>query len=203
LTVRSFEIGQSITDDPFPRPPISNFGVFETGPNFPNRYEAQPTQNMTRPNPDFPRVVTRIQTTTISDFLLPQEHVNKAEFKCPMEGCIKYYRRKGDLKYHIMEKHCARDDLLDRVSYPKSSREGKNFPCPIGSCKCGYVHRRDLRRHIIRKHPMESKNLDTSLLTYEIIDQNRDLKSSSEAELPMEGLIAPSERTFDVSSFFG
>jgi hypothetical protein len=72
--------------------------------------------------------------------------------ECPVVNCGKRYRRKGDLKYHITNKHPQHAQLAEVISRAKSEKDGKDFPCPIPDCKCGFKWHRDLKRHMKGKH---------------------------------------------------
>jgi hypothetical protein len=73
-------------------------------------------------------------------------------FSCPVPNCHKIYARKGDLKYHVLNKHPQYSYLSTEIARPKSEKEGKEFPCPVAWCNCGYRWQRDLRRHYKAKH---------------------------------------------------
>jgi hypothetical protein len=73
-------------------------------------------------------------------------------WKCPVEGCGKTYRFKGDLKYHAQHKHMELPDLPAQISRPRSDKVGKEYPCPWQSCASGFKWERDLKRHIKVKH---------------------------------------------------
>jgi len=72
-------------------------------------------------------------------------------YLCPVEDCGHRYRRKGDLKTHVLKRHHDRD-LAAIISKPRSTKEGKTFPCPVDNCKSGYSRNRELLRHFRLKH---------------------------------------------------
>jgi hypothetical protein len=87
--------------------------------------------------------------------------------KCPVENCTKSYRRKGDLKFHVIRKHPNYTALPGLISKPKSDKSGKSYPCPIPWCKCGYKWPRDLQRHIESKHKDEDIPADVNEIKVE------------------------------------
>jgi hypothetical protein len=89
---------------------------------------------------------------------------------CPIPQCNKSYRRKGDLKFHVIHKHPNFATLPTSISKPKSDKEGKNFPCPVPDCKCGFKWHRDLRRHFKTKH----QELSSQLEAYEQMDREEE-----------------------------
>lgn len=72
--------------------------------------------------------------------------------KCPVKGCSRKYKYKGDLKWHIKHKHPSHITLADLISKPRSSKLNKEFPCPSEDCVCGYQRRREWLRHLRQKH---------------------------------------------------
>lgn len=79
-------------------------------------------------------------------------------FACPVEGCLKKYKHKGDLKSHAKRKHQDYEALPTIISKPRSTKEKKPFRCPVDSCSCGYVRKRDLIRHFRVKHGSHSED---------------------------------------------
>lgn len=71
------------------------------------------------------------------------------QFSCPV--CSHSYRRKGDLKIHVLEYH-NKPKLANSLGGVKKSREGKPFGCPFIVCPSGFFYERDLRRHLKRSH---------------------------------------------------
>jgi hypothetical protein len=86
-------------------------------------------------------------------------HKGAGMFTCPASGCDRSYRRKGDLKVHCKKKHNEDATLPNKISKPRSSRDGKAFPCPEPSCPCGFMRQRGLIRHYRKKHPDRIDNL--------------------------------------------
>jgi len=73
-------------------------------------------------------------------------------WRCPVPTCGRSYRFKGDLKYHVIQKHAELPSLPNAISRPRSAKDGKDFPCPDASCRSGFKWERDLKRHIKQKH---------------------------------------------------
>ncbi len=73
-------------------------------------------------------------------------------FLCPVYNCYHSYRRKGDLKKHMREKHEDRVDLAVAVSRDKVTKEGKPFACPFPGCRSGYSRLDRLTLHVDRVH---------------------------------------------------
>lgn len=76
-------------------------------------------------------------------------------FVCPIEQCPRRYRRKGELKTHMLQKHTA----AQVAAYPdiiasRSSAEGKPYVCPYPACADthGYQRPHGLRRHLRQMH---------------------------------------------------
>jgi len=85
----------------------------------------------------------------------PRRNASEEEdrpWKCPVDGCGKTYRFKGDLKYHAQHKHMELPELPSQISRPRSDKIGKEYPCPWQSCASGFKWERDLKRHIKVKH---------------------------------------------------
>jgi len=79
---------------------------------------------------------------------------------CPVVGCGRSYRFKGDLKFHVAQKHVDLPDLPNLISPSRSEKKGKPFPCPLDDCSCGFRWHRDLKRHMKLKHPEEADDWD-------------------------------------------
>jgi hypothetical protein len=95
------------------------------------------------------------QTRTASNYsstTVKREALDKVSFVCPVSHCDKIYKRKGDLKFHVIHKHPEHVHLPGQIAPPKSQKAGKDFPCPVVWCKCGFLWERDLRRHVRVKH---------------------------------------------------
>jgi len=75
------------------------------------------------------------------------------KFKCPL--CHRAYTRKGDLKYHFLQKHLAHCPDYPDVVKARSSKCDKPHPCPLDYCHSGYRRKSDLRNHFVMKHPNE------------------------------------------------
>jgi len=103
----------------------------------------------------------------------PAQPVEKeSSWSCPVPGCGKSYRFKGDLKYHAKRKHPDLLDLPSTISKPRSAKEGKSFPCPVPTCSCGFKWARDLRRHVKTKHP-ESRDDEASTSSTDSVQQGQ------------------------------
>ena len=76
---------------------------------------------------------------------------------------IEFGRYKGDLKVHLKRKHGGQEGMLDVISKPRSTKDGKSFPCLMPDCNCGYARRRDLLRHFRNKHPNAPKNIRVAI----------------------------------------
>lgn len=82
---------------------------------------------------------------------------------CPVAGCSRTYRARGDLKRHLMDAHDATDEFLNTLGLvPRTSREGKAWQCPVVGCPHGYNCKRDLRRHTFQKHNHTTGVFDVS-----------------------------------------
>jgi len=73
-------------------------------------------------------------------------------FECPAQGCHLRYRRRGDLKIHVIIKHAEDPSLPAKVAPAKSSKVGKPYCCPHTDCPSGYARHSDLVRHLEKKH---------------------------------------------------
>lgn len=66
---------------------------------------------------------------------------NSMSYQCPVVGCLHSYKRRSDLKVHVLKKHF--DFPANLVSPPRSRKVGKKYPCP-----CGYSR----KLHLQQKH---------------------------------------------------
>lgn len=122
------------------------------------------------PHPAFEVIGTILQTRCgdeplakkaleLMDSLIPEDltasstgsEPESASYVCPIPNCDRTYRRKGDLKQHVMAKH-ENSEIAANISPARSSKEGKPFPCPEESCPSGYQRQADLMRHQKKKH---------------------------------------------------
>jgi uncharacterized Zn-finger protein len=69
---------------------------------------------------------------------------------CPL--CCGGYSRKGDLKFHFLQKHADRADEYPDIVKARSTKSNKPFKCPIAYCPSGYMRNSDLKNHFIIKH---------------------------------------------------
>jgi hypothetical protein len=67
-------------------------------------------------------------------------------FDCPLTACEHFYKRKGDLKAHMLKKHAASETaaFLTSIMKARSSVDGKPFVCPHPRCRHGYLRSRGL-----------------------------------------------------------
>jgi len=79
-------------------------------------------------------------------------------FRCPVADCDHVYRRKGDLKTHVLQRHKDRPDLPLLIAKPRSTKLGKPFPCTIGGCPSGFTRKSGLARHLRQKHEGEPES---------------------------------------------
>jgi uncharacterized C2H2 Zn-finger protein len=78
-------------------------------------------------------------------------------FRCPVPECDHAYRRKGDLKTHVLQRHKDRPDLPLLIAKPRSSKIGKPYPCTVAGCPSGFTRRSGLARHLRQKHESEAE----------------------------------------------
>jgi uncharacterized C2H2 Zn-finger protein len=78
-------------------------------------------------------------------------------FRCPVADCDHAYRRKGDLKTHVLQRHKDRPDLPLLIAKPRSSKIGKPYPCTVAGCPSGFTRRSGLARHLRQKHENEAE----------------------------------------------
>jgi hypothetical protein len=71
-------------------------------------------------------------------------------YQCPVVGCLHSYKRRSDLKVHVLKKHF--DFPANLISPPRSRKVGKKYPCPYETCPCGYSRKTDLKLHLQQKH---------------------------------------------------
>jgi len=70
---------------------------------------------------------------------------------CPL-CCERRYSRKGDLKFHFLQKHPERVRDYPDIVKSRSTKSNKPFRCPIEACLSGYMRNSDLKNHFIMKH---------------------------------------------------
>jgi uncharacterized C2H2 Zn-finger protein len=78
-------------------------------------------------------------------------------FRCPVPECEHAYRRKGDLKTHVLQRHKDRPDLPLLIAKPRSSKVGKPYPCTVLGCPSGFTRKSGLARHLRQKHESDSE----------------------------------------------
>jgi len=175
--------------EPVPAPPDSSTG----GP-------AAPPQSLLLPNLDIqivdvepaPPIIVLPREEKRKKVRPPTDYEETRVFSCPVVGCGKKYRFKGDLKVHLKKKHPEEAVTLgSSVSRARSSKDGKPYPCPVGNCPCGYVAMRDLHRHLRTKHPqLRLPPLTESSSTW-TRDQVETAVRSAELEGDLGPLVAP------------
>lgn len=79
-------------------------------------------------------------------------------FHCPVTECDHAYRRKGDLKTHVLQRHKDRPDLPLLIAKPRSSKLGKPYPCTVTGCPSGFTRKSGLARHLRQKHEGEPES---------------------------------------------
>lgn len=108
------------------------------------------------PSRPAPSKVVSVQPEETSIFRTrPHYEYEDPMHECLVDNCHQTYRRKNDLKNHILCKHIKVPDILAKVKEafpPRQSRVGKSFPCTYASCPSGYFRKSDLARHLRNVH---------------------------------------------------
>jgi len=120
-------------------------------------YVAPPPVTYASPFPSFSSDVSpRSGSLTDADDSPRYEHEQDGEFfRCPVADCEHAYRRKGDLKTHVLQRHKDRPDLPLLIAKPRSSKVGKPYPCTVAGCPSGFTRKSGLARHLRQKHESE------------------------------------------------
>jgi len=99
-------------------------------------------------------------TSSFSDHEESPRHDHGGEFfRCPVPDCMNAYRRKGDLKTHVMQRHKDRPDLPLLIAKPRSSKLGKSYPCTVPGCPSGFTRKSGLARHLRQKHESQPETM--------------------------------------------
>jgi len=104
-------------------------------------------------------------------------------FCCPVSSCDHVYRRKGDLKTHVLQRHKDRPDLPLLIAKPRSTKLGKPYPCTIPGCPSGFTRKSGLARHLRQKHEDDPDSIAW-------LEANADVASSDSASPASPGSAA-------------
>jgi len=95
---------------------------------------------------------TSPRSSDITEADSPRLGLDSDFYRCPVPECDHAYRRKGDLKTHVLQRHKDLPELPLLIAKPRSTKLGKPYPCAVAGCPSGFTRKSGLARHLRHKH---------------------------------------------------